>query len=66
MTGNEVITITGDNFVDGATTVTIDKITCVIQSVTATQIKCLTGPRIGDEPNPSFEVFVTGQGLAVN
>ena len=66
VSGNELITITGDNFVDGATTVTIDKITCAIQSVTATQITCLTGQRIGDEPNPSFVVFVTGRGIAVN
>lgn len=64
--GNELITITGTGFVQGSTTVTIDKITCTIQSVTATQITCTTGARPGDETNPSFVVSVAGKGLAAN
>jgi hypothetical protein len=62
--GNELITITGTNFVSGSTTVTIDDIDCVTQSVTVTQITCLTGPRPGDQPNSSFVVFVAGAGNA--
>ena len=64
--GGEQITITGTNFVDGKTSVKIDKITCEIVSVTSTQIVCTTGPRPGDQPNPSFVVSVEDQGLAAN
>ncbi|CAD8069993.1 unnamed protein product [Paramecium primaurelia] len=38
-----VITITGTGFISGSTSVFIDYIECQIQSVTATQIKCLSG-----------------------
>jgi hypothetical protein len=62
--GNELVTITGTNFVDGSTHVKIDGITCAVQSVSATQITCLTGSRPGDQPNPSFVVFVDGSGIA--
>jgi len=61
-----VITITGTNFVENSTTVTIDKIPCVINSVTSTEIKCTTGSRPGDQKNPTFVVNVAGQGLAAN
>jgi hypothetical protein len=66
VSGNELITITGGNFVPDKTTVTIDKVPCVIQSMSSTQIQCLTGKRIGDEPNPSFVIFVEDRGLAAN
>lgn len=46
--GGETITITGTNFVDGSTSVTIDGITCAIGTVTATEITCTTGSRPGD------------------
>jgi hypothetical protein len=38
VSGNEVVTITGTNFVNGATSVKFDGITCAINSVTTTQI----------------------------
>ena len=38
VSGNEVVTITGTNFVNGATSVKFDDITCTINSVTTTQI----------------------------
>ncbi|CAD8206675.1 unnamed protein product [Paramecium pentaurelia] len=38
-----VITITGTGFISGSTSVFIDDIECQIQSVTATEIKCLSG-----------------------
>ena len=64
VSGNELITIAGTNFVAGQTSVTIDGIVCTIVSVTATEIKCTSGVRLGDEPNPSFIVKINNQGLA--
>ena len=66
VTGGESLTITGTGFVNGSTTVTIDTIACVIQSVSATSIQCTLGSRPGDQPNPSLVVFVTAKGLAAN
>lgn len=48
VSGNELITIAGSNFVVGQTSVTIDGIVCAIFSVTTTEIKCTTGVRPGD------------------
>ncbi|MFO0116551.1 MAG: IPT/TIG domain-containing protein [bacterium] len=36
VTGGETLTITGTNFVDAQTTVTIDKIACATTSITST------------------------------
>ena len=43
---------------------TIDNIACTITSVSATAVVCTTGPRPGDQPNPTFKVNVTNKGLA--
>jgi hypothetical protein len=64
VSGNEVITITGTNFVNGSTFITIDGVSCTPQTITANQITCLTGSRPFDEPNPSFIVRVNGLGIA--
>jgi hypothetical protein len=66
VTGGESLTITGTNFANGSTTVVIDKIPCVVQSTSSTQIQCTLGSRPGDQPNPSLAVFVTGKGFAAN
>ena len=64
VSGNEVITITGNNFVDGATSVKFDGITCTTTSVTSTQIRCITGQRPGDDPNPSVIIAINNNGVA--
>ena len=48
VSGNETLTIAGTNFIDGSTTVVIDGITCTTTAITATQITCTTGVRVGD------------------
>ena len=64
VSGDEVITITGSNFLNGSTSVKFDGITCATTSVTTTEIKCTTGKRPGDDPNPSVLVSVAGYGNA--
>ncbi|CAD8161606.1 unnamed protein product [Paramecium octaurelia] len=66
-TEEAVITISGSGFENGQTTVSIDGVTCSIQSVTQIQIICKTGIKDLDQTqlNGDFQVRVNGN-LAIN
>jgi hypothetical protein len=66
--GGTLVTVTVTNGFTDATstadvTVTLDKVACVVQSVSATQVSCLTGARPTFVP-PSMEVTIAGKGMA--
>ena len=62
--GNEAVTFTGTNFIDGKTTVKIDGIVCTPTSVSTTSVTCTTGSKPNEEGDPSVEVLVEDRGLA--
>jgi hypothetical protein len=63
--GGESLVIKGQNF-GASTSVTIDGITCAIQTSSNTELTCVLGSRPGDDPEPAFKVFSAGMGLAAN
>lgn len=59
--GGETITITGINFGTDSSLVNvlIDEVACIVQTVSETEITCLTGTRIGVPSNGnSFVVII--------
>ena len=64
--GNEEITFTGENFPQVPTadySILIDERECSITSVSSTEVKCTTAPRIGAwEEDPKLEFSITGYG----